>query len=297
MRKRGTAPLLSLRVPATSANLGSGFDTLGMALSLYNVFNVRELLPEGQFVCDVIGEGADELADAGSNMVVESYLRACAEWGLSPRGLALECHNVIPLCRGLGSSSTAVVAGAVLADAVPAVLEALPGTRFLVAGRGDAGEQRAALARFGEQVTFLGGVSDEDKAALLASATCYVAPQTGGESFGIVLVEAMAAGTHVIASDLTAFSDVLGAGRYGALFRNGDSQDLARVIVDTLTDVDAADARRRAADAEVRRYDWSTVTDAVLDVYDMALSTAHTRVRLAPGQRTVMSRLRDALED
>ena len=94
MRERGTAPLLSLRVPATSANLGSGFDTLGMALSLYNVFNVRELLPEGQFVCDVIGEGADELADAGSNMVVESYLRACAEWGLPARGLALECHNI-----------------------------------------------------------------------------------------------------------------------------------------------------------------------------------------------------------
>ena len=118
MTERGKEPLLSLRVPATSANLGSGFDTLGMALSLYNVFNVRELLPEGRFTCDVIGEGAYELSDAGSNMVVESYLRACAEWGVSPRGLALECHNVIPLCRGLGSSSTAVVAGVVLADAV-----------------------------------------------------------------------------------------------------------------------------------------------------------------------------------
>ena len=111
-------PHLSLRVPATSANLGSGFDTLGMALSLYNVFNVREVLPEGRFACDVIGEGARELSDASSNMVVESYLRACSEWGLPPRGLALECHNVIPLCRGLGSSSTAVVAGVVLADAV-----------------------------------------------------------------------------------------------------------------------------------------------------------------------------------
>ena len=118
MMDRGKEPLLSLHVPATSANLGSGFDTLGMALSLYNVFNVRELLPEGRFTCDVIGEGAYELSDAGSNMVVESYLRACAEWGVSPRGLALECHNVIPLCRGLGSSSTAVVAGVVLADAV-----------------------------------------------------------------------------------------------------------------------------------------------------------------------------------
>lgn len=118
MMERGKEPLLSLRIPATSANLGSGFDTLGMALSLYNVFNVRELLPEGRFTCDAIGEGAYELSDAASNMVVESYLRACAEWGVSPRGLALECHNVIPLCRGLGSSSTAVVAGVVLADAV-----------------------------------------------------------------------------------------------------------------------------------------------------------------------------------
>ena len=88
MTERGKEPLLSLRVPATSANLGSGFDTLGMALSLYNVFNVRELLPEGRFTCDAIGEGAYELSDAGSNMVVESYLRACAEWGVSPRGLA-----------------------------------------------------------------------------------------------------------------------------------------------------------------------------------------------------------------
>ena len=118
MMDRGKEPLLSLRVPATSANLGSGFDTLGMALSLYNVFNVRELLPEGRFTCDVIGEGAYELSDAGSNMVVESYLRACAEWGVPPRGLALECHKVVPLCRGLGSSSTAVVAGVLLADTV-----------------------------------------------------------------------------------------------------------------------------------------------------------------------------------
>nr|WP_300336477.1 glycosyltransferase family 4 protein [Actinomyces sp.] len=184
----------------------------------------------------------------------------------------------------------------VLAGAVPAVLEAVPGARFLIAGRGEAGEVREQLAPWGEHVTFLGGVSDEDKAAMLASSTCYVAPQTGGESFGIVLVEAMAAGTHVIASDLTAFSDVLGQGPYGALFRNEDSQDLARVVVDTLTDTEAAASRRQAADGVVGRYDWSTVTDAVLDVYDMALSTAHARVTPARGARTVVGRIRDALE-
>lgn len=185
----------------------------------------------------------------------------------------------------------------VLAAAIPAVLEALPGARFLIAGRGQAQETRAALAHLGDSVIFLGGVSDEDKAAMLASATCYVAPQTGGESFGIVLVEAMAAGTRVIASDITAFSDVLGQGAYGALFRNEDSADLARVIIETLTDDEGARARCRAASARVGRYDWSAVTDEILDVYDMALSASHTRVTLAPGTRTMVARLRDAWED
>jgi homoserine kinase len=111
-------PLFSVRAPATSANLGAGFDALGMALSLYNVFNVRELLEEGAFVCDVIGEGVRELGalPPRENMVVESYLRACETWGARPAGFVLECHNVIPLCRGLGSSSSAVVAGVLLAS-------------------------------------------------------------------------------------------------------------------------------------------------------------------------------------
>ena len=177
------------------------------------------------------------------------------------------------------------------------MLESVPGARFLIAGRGQAQEIRDELARFGDSVVFLGGVSDEDKAAMLASATCYVAPQTGGESFGIVLVEAMAAGTRVIASDLKAFSDVLAEGRYGALFRNEDGGDLARAIINTLQDVPAAQARQEAASQVVGRYDWSAVTDEVLDVYDMALSTAHTRVAPAHGSRTMLGRLRDALDD
>ena len=184
----------------------------------------------------------------------------------------------------------------VLAQAIPSVLEQVPGARFLIAGRGQASAEREALARFGDSVTFLGGISDEDKEALLASATCYVAPQTGGESFGIVLVEAMAAGTNVVASDLTAFSDVLGGGRYGALFRTGDAEHLAEVAVDTLTDTVAAAGRRAAASAIVGRYDWSTVTDQVMDVYDLALSTANSRVDSSVGGRTVVARLREAWE-
>lgn len=108
--------IVRVRVPATSANLGAGFDTLGMALSLYNVFCVTEKLAPGEFRSDVIGEGARDLTDAKSNMVIRSYLRACETWGVEGQGFEICSHNVIPLCRGLGSSAGAVVAGVLIAD-------------------------------------------------------------------------------------------------------------------------------------------------------------------------------------
>src|SRR5690606_34541211 len=79
----------------------------------------------------------------------------------------------------------------VLAEAIPQVLAQVPGARFLVAGRGDVTEYRASLGHLGDAVTFLGPVSDAEKESLLASADVYVAPHTGGESFAIVLVEAI----------------------------------------------------------------------------------------------------------
>ena len=114
--------LLTVRVPATSANLGSGFDTLGMALSLYNVFNIIERLPSDEFKSEVIGEGAKDLTDAKSNLVVRSYLHACKKWGVEkPHGFDICSYNVIPLCRGLGSSAGAVVAGVLIADVLNGV--------------------------------------------------------------------------------------------------------------------------------------------------------------------------------
>ena len=169
----------------------------------------------------------------------------------------------------------------VLTGAIPAVLEAIPGARFLVAGRGDTGaeEAREALGPLGASVEFLGGVSDEDKARLLSSVDVYCAPHTGGESFGIVLVEAMSAGAMVVASDLGAFRRVLDDGEAGVLFPYGDSATLAQTLVRVLKD---PDLRRRTADraaSVVRRYDWSVVTEQVLTVYEMALA-AEPRVRV-----------------
>lgn len=171
----------------------------------------------------------------------------------------------------------------VLVGAVREVVAQIPGARFLVAGRGDAGRD-AAIAELGElarHVEFLGSISDEDKAALLTSADVYVAPQTGGESFGIVLVEAMSAGTCVVASDLGAFRRVLDEGAAGVLFRTGDSADLARTLLEILGDDDRRAEVAARGEATVRRYDWSVVTDEVLTVYEMVLAASNATVRVA----------------
>ncbi|HEY4314084.1 MAG TPA: glycosyltransferase family 4 protein [Actinomycetes bacterium] len=162
-----------------------------------------------------------------------------------------------------------------LLSTVPAVLAARPGVRFLVAGRGDEEEALDLLppgAR--DAVTFLGTVSEPDKARLLASVDVYVAPNLGGESFGIVLVEAMAAGATVLASDLEAFRRVLDEGRVGRTFPTGDVPALTSSLLDLLDDPGGRRALSAAASAWVRRYDWATVGDELLAVYETVAAAA-----------------------
>jgi len=103
-------------VPATSANLGPGFDSLGLALSLRDELEA-EVLPEG-LVVEVEGAGADDVPLDESHLVVRAMRAAFALMGDQPPGLRLSCRNVIPHARGLGSSSAAIVAGVVLARAL-----------------------------------------------------------------------------------------------------------------------------------------------------------------------------------
>ena len=163
----------------------------------------------------------------------------------------------------------------VLFGAVPAVLRACPGARFLVAGTGETGpdQVRALLGDDARAVEFLGAITDAEKASLLRSVDVYCAPQTGGESFGIVLVEAMSAGAAVVASDLGAFRRVLDEGAAGTLFARGDSDDLARTLVRVLGDADLRAATVERGSQVVRRYDWSAVTSEVLTVYEMVLGS------------------------
>ena len=160
----------------------------------------------------------------------------------------------------------------IFAGAIERVLEAIPGARFLIAGRGDAPDIRAAVARFGDSVSFLGGISDEEKESLLAGASIYVAPQTGGEPFGIVLVEAMAARTTVVASDIPAFRAVLEDGRAGALFETGSSDSLASALVELLGDHERLDALADAGQRASAQYDWEVVADKVFEVYKLAIT-------------------------
>lgn len=103
-----------VRVPATSANLGPGYDAFGLALSLYNVF---EASPAEEWSVEVIGEGEGVLDSGEDNEVVRAMKRVFAEVGYSGAA-AVTCENGIPVGRGLGSSAAAIVGGLMLADVI-----------------------------------------------------------------------------------------------------------------------------------------------------------------------------------
>lgn len=180
----------------------------------------------------------------------------------------------------------------VLAAALPAVLAERPGTRVLVLGRGDGEDALAALGPRAGAVELLGPLDDAAKASLLRSVDAYVAPHTGGESFGIVLVEAMSAGAPVVASGLGAFRRVLDEGRLGVLVPTGDHAALARAVLDLLADPERAAGLARRASVAVRRYDWSRVAAQVLDVY-RTVRLGADRVGPDPRAQSLLARWRD----
>jgi phosphatidylinositol alpha-mannosyltransferase len=178
----------------------------------------------------------------------------------------------------------------VLAAAMPQVLAKYPSARLLVVGPGDAETARERMRpEVAAASEFLGAVSDEDKAALLASVDLYVAPHTGGESFGIVLVEAMSAGAPVVASDLPAFLRVLDGGRAGATFRSEDAGALAAQIVRLAADPVARAVLSEAGRRRARVFDWSVVAEEVMAVYE---TVTHGADRVRPdGADTRWTRL------
>ncbi|MBB5872022.1 homoserine kinase [Allocatelliglobosispora scoriae] len=107
---------VTVRSPATSANLGPGFDSLGLALGFHD--EVTAQLLDGATVVDVTGEGAGELATDESHLIVTAMRATFAELDVKAPGIQLACRNRIPQARGMGSSSAAIVAGVKLANAL-----------------------------------------------------------------------------------------------------------------------------------------------------------------------------------
>ena len=155
---------------------------------------------------------------------------------------------------------------AVALRALPAVVRAFPRARLLVAGAGP------VPAGLGPHVRVLGAVDEAEKATLLRSADVVLAPHLGGESFGIVVAEAMAAGAAVVASDLPAFRALLGGGRHGVLVPPGSAPDLAAAVTALLADPARRTSLGRSGRAAAGHLDWSVVTPRILDVYARTLA-------------------------
>ncbi|MEV0385083.1 glycosyltransferase family 4 protein [Nonomuraea sp. NPDC050643] len=167
----------------------------------------------------------------------------------------------------------------ILLDAFNTLAAERADVKLLIAGPGDAKDVYERVRKpYHDRVTVLGMVSEADKIRAYHSVDVFCAPNTRGESFGIVLAEAMASGATVLASDIPAFRKVLGDGQAGALFANGDPGSLAREAAALL---DAPERRVKLAEealVAVRKYDWSTVARDVVRVYETVTTSGAGRV-------------------
>lgn len=173
----------------------------------------------------------------------------------------------------------------VLIEALPAILEKIPDVRVIVAGPGNPATVLEEMEpHLRQRFTFLGRITEEDKANFMSSVSIYVAPNTGGESFGIILAEALAGGASVLASDIPAFDSLLGHGKYGSLFQSENSEDLAKRAIELFNNPELRRTIARAGRAYAQSFDWDVVAERIYDVYEMAM-VGHNGVTLTSDNR------------
>jgi len=173
----------------------------------------------------------------------------------------------------------------VLVDALPVISRFAPDVKIFVAGPGDPAEIIEGIdPQLRQRFEFLGKITESEKADFMSSVAVYVAPNTGGESFGIILAEALAGGACVVASDIPAFDDLLGHGEFGELFESESSTELAKVVIDLLRD----EAKRKELSARgkerAKMFDWTFVAQQICSVYEMSI-VGSQKVRLASDTR------------
>jgi phosphatidyl-myo-inositol alpha-mannosyltransferase len=174
----------------------------------------------------------------------------------------------------------------VLVDALPIISRFAPDVRVFIAGPGESDEVIESIdPQLRSRFTFLGKISEQDKANFLASISLYIAPNTGGESFGIILAEALAGGATVVASDIPAFDSLLNHGQFGELFESESSTDLAKRVIDLLRDEKRRVELGKAGKLHAQQFDWKVVADQIFSIYEMSLVSGE-KVRLASETRS-----------
>lgn len=160
----------------------------------------------------------------------------------------------------------------VLIDALPIISRFMPNIKVLVAGPGAADDFLKDIdPQLRSRIQFLGRLSENEKADFMTSVGAFVAPNTGGESFGIILAEALAGGAAVVASDIPAFDALLEHGKYGRLFASEDATDLAKVIIELLRDRSERDRLAESGQVYAQRFDWDVVANDIFEIYEMAI--------------------------
>lgn len=225
----------------------------------------------------VLAKAADRLA---VRTAVSEAARSLAtryfpgEYLITPNGIEIHRYsNAEP--ADVGPSPTVLFLGRLESrKGLELLVEAMAslsdlGATLVVAGGGPEKRScRAKAERLGVRTVWLGKVQEQDKAAIYRAADVYCSPALGGESFGIVLIEAMAACAPVVCSDLAAFKAV--TGEAAEMFPAGDSGALAGALRKVLTDGDRAEAMRAASRRVAGRYSWDTLARNVEAIYERA---------------------------
>ena len=173
----------------------------------------------------------------------------------------------------------------VLVDALPVISRFAPDVKILVAGPGDPAEVIKSIdPQLRQRFEFLGKITEDEKADFMSSVAVCVAPNTGGESFGIILAEALAGGACVVASDIPAFDDLLGQGEFGALFESESATELAKVVIDLLRDEKKRKGLSSRGKERAKTFDWTVVAEQIYSVYEMSI-VGSQKVRLASDTR------------
>lgn len=272
-------PLVMVRHPALVGTFHASFDTYPFALRFFEHYLHRYLAPLSGAIC-VSGSALN---------TARHYLPDHIPVDIIPNGIHREQFlqaDILPQWKGtqhcptigfLGRMGESRKGFAVFAHAAALVLRQYPDARFLCVGDGqnDAKKIVEELDPSGgltSHFEFLGRLSEERKAQFYRSLSVYVATQTGGESFGIVLAEAMSAGCPIVASDLEAFRAVSNDASAAALFDTGDAEHCSQVICELLSNETRQQRLRVAGLEQSKLYDWKNVAYRVLSVYERALS-------------------------